>query len=71
MPNVGISIRLKSIPIVNDMIASLRLRLVFPWLFIRLSALKEPRAVKRKRKNKDEFWELIKLCKQLMKNLNY
>ena len=47
IPNDGIKIRARIIPIVNDMVVSLRVRLVFPWLFIRFAVLRDPRAVNR------------------------
>ena len=47
IPNVGIRVRLRIIPVMNDRIASLRLTSVFPWLLIRFPVLRYPRAVNR------------------------
>jgi len=44
-PYMGVRIRLRIIPVMKDIIASLRRRLVFPWLFSRFPVLRDPRAV--------------------------
>ena len=47
MPNVGIRVMPRVNPVIKDIIASLRVRLVFPWLLIRFAVLRYPRPVYR------------------------
>ena len=42
---MGIRVRLRINPSANVMVASFRLRFVFPWLFMRFPALRFPKAV--------------------------
>ena len=47
MPNWGMSIKLSGKPMAEEITASFRLNLVWPWLFMRLPMLRLPQAVYR------------------------